>query len=846
MKVALSWLKKYLDLPETVEELSTLLTFAGIEVEAISEIPRLDETVICARVISAEPVPKTDHLKLCAVDIGDREYPEKDENNCIAVICGAPNCHAGMMAVLAMPGSILGELEIKQAKIRGIISNGMLCSERELGISENHAGIIELPEDVAIGSSVNELYALPDTVFELEITPNRSDLLGYLGIARDLCAKLTRDLKEPAIKAFELGSTSLKLGLVNQEPELCPRYTARVFQNVRVGESPLWLKTALIKSGLRPINNIVDITNFVMLETGHPLHAFDYDKLAATNPDQAYPDIVIRKAHPKEEILALDGRTYTLEGDELVIADGQKASALAGVMGSEFSGISAETTKIVLESAAFHPGSIRKTSYRLKLSTDSSYRFERHLAAEYADSVSARATNLIVELAGAELCGELYDSYPARETDKYLGLRPSRFAKLIGFELRDAEITDYLGRLGFSFMQYGNHRPGVISDLSKVYCHHGEEMKQGKTEFTELADCDHSHYYKVPPYRKDVSREADLIEELARLAGYDKVPQKTAPQLIMDRHAYRIRKKVMDWMVSWGCFETLNYSFCDPRQMQDLGYEPEQLPLISLMNPQSTNQSAMRVSLVPQILTNLAYNLNHAQRDVKLFEQSRVYHKTADGHIEPMHLAAVFTGSQEPEHWQNKPEPIDFIWAKGCFEGLLAQLNLEYDIKLSVHPYHIGGEAFSFYAGKTELGSIGRVKPQVLAKWGIDSSILKQDVWMLESNVDAVVEQTRNQSIKFKEISRYPAVIRDLSFLAPLCLRYEEIRTTIIGLNKDLVRDVQLFDEYRSEQIPEGFRSLSLRIVLQDQEKTLTDERALQLMNSVQKTLFEKYEIRMR
>jgi len=846
MKVALSWLKRYLDLPETVEELSALLTFAGIEVEAIDEIPALDDTVFSARVVSAEPVPKTDHLKLCKVDIGDREYAGKDDDNCIAVICGAPNCHSGMMAALALPGSKLGELEIKQAKIRGIVSNGMLCSERELGISENHAGIIELPPDVAIGTSVNELYALPDTVFELEITPNRSDLLGYIGIARDLCAKLTRDLKARAIKPIEPKSADLRLGLANREPELCPRYTARVFQNVRVGESPLWLKTALIKSGLRPINNIVDITNFVMLETGHPLHAFDYDKLAAVNPDQGYPDIVIRKAHPGEEMVALDGRKYALEGDELVIADGQKASALAGVMGSEFSGISAQTTRIVLECAAFDPASIRKTSYKLKLSTDSSYRFERHLAAEYADAVSARATGLILELTQAELCGELLDSYPAKEVDFYLGVRPSRFSKLIGFELSDAEIKAYLGRLGFSFMQYGNHIPGIISDLSQVYCHHGEEMKLGKTEFTELEDCDHSHYYKVPPYRKDVSREADLIEELARLAGYDKVPQKTAPQQIMDRHAYRVRKKTMDWMVNWGCFETLNYSFCDPRQMQDLGYELDQLPLISLVNPQSSNQSAMRVSLVPQLLTNLAYNLNHAERDVKLFEQSRVYHKSAVGHSEPMHLAAVFTGTREPEHWQAKGTPIDFTWVKGCLEGLLTNLGLDFTLKPSVQPYHVSDEAFSYYSGSVSLGSIGRIKPQVLAQWGIDSSILKQDLWLLECDVDALADQSRNRSMKYSEISRYPAVVRDLSFLAPMSVRYEDLRDSIMELDQGLVREVQLFDEYRSKQIPEGFRSLSLHIVLQDQEKTLTDERARQLMNSVQKTLIEKYEIRLR
>lgn len=836
MKIALSWLKKYLDISESVSELSDLLTFAGIEVEGISELAALPETVITARVISAEPVPKTDHLRLCQVDIGDYDFEGKDSDNSIQVICGAPNCHSGMMAVLALPGSVLGSLEIKTAKIRGIISNGMLCSERELGLSENHAGIIELPADTAIGTSVNDLYQLPDTVFELEITPNRSDLLGYQGIARDLGAKLNRAVKEPDLKNVAYVEDGPQLGLHNLEPQLCPRYTARVIQNVKIAQSPLWLKTALIKSGLRPINNIVDITNYVMLETGHPLHAFDYDKLAAKDAAGMHPDIVVRKANPKEEMLALDGRVYSLEGDELVIADGQKPSAIAGVMGSEFSGITIQTTNIVLESAAFHPGSIRKTSYKLKLSSDSSYRFERHLAADYAELISIRATNLILELAGGEACGTLQDSYPNPLPDQYLALRPARFSLLIGHTLTDAEIKTYLSKLSFEFKGFGRYVKGLQGSLEGLIEEAG--MK--------LSDTESAHYYKVPAFRKDVAREADILEELARLSGYDKVPQKTALQQIMDRHAYRIRNKAMDWMVSWGCYETLNYSFSDPRQMQDLGYEPEKLPLISLINPQSSNQSVMRVSLVPQILNNLAYNLNHSERNVKLFEQAKVYHKTQAGHIEPLHLAAVFTGSSAPEHWQAKPEAISLSWVKGCFEGLLSVLQVQFEIKVSERPYHAEGESFTYYTNGVELGSFGRVQPAVLAKWGIDISILKQDVWIIEYMVDAFVEATRKISISYSPLSRFPSVVRDLSFLALQSIRYAELKAAIMELEGDLVREVQLFDEYRSKQIPEGFRSLSLHIVVQDQEKTLTDERVEQVMDSVQKTLTDKYQIRMR
>lgn len=828
MKIALSWLKDYIDLPESVEELSELLTFAGIEVEALTRLEALPQSVIAARVVSAEKVPKTDHLQLCRVDIGSYDYPEKAEDNTIQVICGAPNCHAGMMAVLALPGTKLAEMEIKVAKIRGVVSHGMLCSERELGISENHAGIIELPVATPIGADINEIYELPDAIFELEITPNRSDLLAYKGIARDLAAKLSREMKEPAEPKLPAPTGDLKIGLYNEEPQLCPRYTARVIQGVKIAESPMWLKLKLIKSGLRPINNVVDITNFVMYETGHPLHAFDYQLLASREEGTSHPDIVVRKAFPKEEILALDGKNYILDGDELVIADGKKASAIAGVMGSEYSGITFDTQSIVLESAAFYPGSVRKTSYKHKISTDSSYRFERHLSAEYAAEVSVRATELILQLAGGELAGELIDSYPQPERESYISVRPARFELLIGYALSDNEIKDYLQKLGFVYKGKGEHQKGLVESLPA------------------LNDRAEAHYYKVPAYRKDISREADVLEELARLSGYDKVPQITLPQQIMDRHAYYAKRKAMQHLVAWGAYETLNYSFSDPRQMQKLGFDPKTLPFMKLINPQSQVHSVMRVSLVPQLLDNLAYNLNHGARDIRLFEQGKVYLKTAEGHEEPTKLAAIFTGSQSATHWQSKPQAIDFYWLKGCFEALLAEYGISAEIKSFQSPYLVESESFAYYSGTGCIGTLGRIKPAVLAKWDIDSSSLKQEVWLLEAETDLLAELSRKRELKYQALSRFPAVSRDLSFLAPENISFKELKDAILALDSNLIQEVELFDEYRSKQIAEGFRSLSLHFVLQDQEKTLTDEAVEHLMVLVQKTLIEKYEIKMR
>lgn len=846
MKIAISWLSHYLEMDKLHLQLSDLLTFAGIEVEGIQELPAFDNLVFAAKVISAKKVPKTDHLQLCRVDIGDNPYPEKDENNCIQVICGAPNCKTGMMAVLALPGAELKDIKIEKAKIRGIHSHGMLCSERELGLSDHHAGIIALPADTAIGSLADILYELPDCIFELEITPNRSDLLGYIGIARDLSAKLLRPVIKPTQPKLKIGKAELKLGLQNLQPELCPRYTARVIKGVQIKESPLWLKTALLKSGLRPINNIVDITNFVMLESGHPLHAFDYDKLAAQDEAQGYPDIVIRKAFNNEEFMALDGKKYRLDGDELVIADGKKASALAGVMGSEHSAISAQTVNIVLECAAFHPGSIRRTSYKHKLSTDSSYRFERHLPAKNATETSDRATQLILELAGGTICGELLDSYPIHDEEIILGVRPRRFESLIGYTLPKDKIREILENLGFAFIQYGDFKPGPIANMGDIRSLQSPSMQAIDSEFSELQDYNFTHYYQIPAFRKDITREADILEELARLAGYDKVPQKTVLGTVMDRHAYKIQNQAADWIVSFGAYETLNYSFADPAQMQLLGYPDKDISYIHLLNPQSSNQSVMRVSLLPQLLGNLAYNLNHAERDVKLFELGKVYLKNESTHHEPKHLAAIFTGKANADHWQQKAAQIDYYWVKGCFEGLLTRLGLSYQVAACKLPYLIPRESFTYYHEKLLLGSFGRIKPAVLQAWNIDANSLGQDVWTLDFELENLITLSRNATITYQEIPKFPAVVRDLSFLISDQYSYTQLQSEIMTLDTAIIKEVKVFDEYRSKQIPQGFRSLSLHISIQDQEKTLTDERIDKLMALVQNTLIEKFEITMR
>ncbi len=840
MIISCNWLGKYIELPEDTRQLIRTLTFSGIEVEAVKPLEALPPTVVSARILSAEKIAGSDHLQVCSVDYGAAEP--------VQVVCGAPNCRSGQIGILATVGTQLKDLAIGKAKLRGVESFGMLCSEKELGISDNHAGIIELPTDTPIGVSVNGLYGLPDTILELEITPNRPDLLGYIGIARDLSASLGKPLTLPEIKPVKgIVGSGMDLRLILEEPQQCPRYTARLLTGVTVKESPLWLKVALIKTGLRPINNIVDVTNYVLMEQGHPLHAFDYGKLLP-QPEGEHPAIIVRKARQGEEFLALDNKLYTLDEADLVIADGQRASALAGVMGGLDTAISDATTSIVLEAATFAPGTIRATSYKHKLSSDSSYRFERHLCAETPPTASDRAVELLLEVAGGQVAGELYDAWPNPDQPLYLGLRPCRFEQLISFKLEEEQIKAYLESLGCRFYQYGDWIPGPITDPTSIHCYHKEQEEAGVTEFAEI-DCAHALYFRIPPYRVDLIREIDLIEELARLAGFDSVPRKKDIPIVMDRHAHRLSRKIQDFMVHNGFCEVLNYSFCDPAQLAAMGFDAKELErsLINLVNPQSSNQAAMRISLVPQLLANLSYNLNRGERNLRLMEQAKVYLKDGDTCREPLRLTALLTGKSGSDHWRNKPANLDIYHVKGIVEGLLGLLQPgQISTGPYAMPYLVGTDNLAWHSGETLIGGIGRINPQAAEVAGIDLNVLKQDLWLIDLDLDAMISLTRDRQPEFSPLPRFPGVVRDMSFLIEQTASWAEIETAIRKVDKQLIQSVSIFDEYRGKQVPAGFRSLSLHLAIQDSEKTLTDERVDQLIASVLKMLQERWQISLR
>ncbi len=829
MKVPVSWLNEYLKVRHEVRELAQIMTFAGIEVEDIVRLPELPPGVIAVKIIECRLMDDSDYLQICQCDTG---------SEILQAICGAPNCRAGIISAFALPGTNLGDTQIKETHIRGFVSSGMLCSEKELGISDEHRGIIELPLDTRLGINLNELLNLPDTVLELEITPNRPDLLGIIGIIKDLSAVTGEEIKiRGDIPIGDIESTTEKihnyLKLTNRETELCPRYTARVFRNVRVAESPFWLKQHLIRAGLRPINNVVDITNYVMLEYGHPLHAFDYDKLEGISDN---PEIIIRKAMTGEEFPALDGNKYLLTEDDLVIADGKKAIAIAGVIGGENSHITEQTANVVLEAANFNYKSIRRTSTNLKISTDSSYRFERHLTDETAETASCRAAELIVELCGADLCEGVLDDWSSPQPNRVIPLRPSRFREVIGLELPESRIIQYLQRLGLKQVGY--------SEWKKTQDIQPNQLNQSKIHDTEVP------YIEIPHKRIDLEREIDLIEEVIRLHGYANIPQREVSSMIMDRYVFSSRRRITDYFAANGFQEVVNLSFFEPEALTKLSLteSDERFYYSALRNPQSSNQAAMRTSLLPQLLQNAAMNLNNGEDELRLFEINKVFlENNSLPKAESYRLTALVMGRNAPLHWKYKPQQIDFFWIKGIVEGLMQLLGLQ-DIMQGndFSPCFVNTESQSISSEGTKLAEFGMLKPEIAAAFELDVVELKQNIWIIDLDVAQIINLSRNTAHQYKPFSRYPSVKRDLSFLINQDISFSDIKEVLSNLTIPDIQSFNVADEYRGRQIPDGFRSVCLRIVFNRKEKTLTDNEVDALFEKVVNALKLNYTIEVR
>ena len=763
MRISNNWLKQYIDINLNSKELEEKLTFSGIEVESIEKIGEELKQIIIGKIVEKKYHPKADKLSICQVD---------DGTNIKQVICGAPNCAKNQKIAFAPVGSKLGDFKIKKVKLREEESYGMICSEQELGISDNHDGIMILPEDAPIGKDLASYLNLEDTSFELEITPNRPDLLGIIGVARDLSALLKLTLNLPKI-SLKSGKKKIEeaLALENEAPELCSRYVARMIEGVTICESPERLKKRLLAVGLRPINNVVDITNFVMMEYGHPLHAFDYQNLDGKK-------IIVRRAKKDEKIPALDEETYTLYESDLVIADASKPIAIAGIIGGVNSHITSQTTNIVLEAANFNYANIRRTSKKLKIATDSSYRFERDLSDETAEIVSKRAAQLILEIAGGTLLQSTLDSYPNPQQTDVVTLRPSRVRRLLTIKENDTTLIDYL---------------------------EGLELTLQKQEKDKL-------YFEIPFFRKDLTREIDLIEEIIRLHGYNNIETFHKSQNIMNKRSFYARRKLQDILVSYGFSEVINWSFADPKDLDSLNISEsdECRNVIKIKNPLGNDFAIMRSTLLPGIFKNTLLNIYHGQKELKLFEMNKVFFRKDEKlATEKYNLTGLLTGNLNPVFWKEQPKEINFYDVKGIVEELLTSLDLEdIDYTTSKENYFQPGSGADIFFRENCVGHFGKLDPKIAQTFG-----LEQTIFIFELSIDDIFSLQEKLYPTYKSIAKFPPVLRDLSFIISKEFMLKDIKNTIFKTNPKIIKNVVLFDEFISDKIKEGYRSLTFSFV---------------------------------
>lgn len=798
MKISYNWLKQYLDIDYSVEELEQKLTFAGIEVEEVQTIGDELKDIIISEIVDKQKHPQSEKLSICQVNNG---------KEVLQIVCGAPNCAIGQKVALAPIGANIGDFKIKKAKLRGELSFGMLCSEHELGISANHDGIMVVDNAATLGTDMATYLNVSDTVYDVEITPNRPDLLGMIGVARDLSALLSKTITLPVVSTIESDiKIANNLKLVNKVPEKCTRYTAKVIKNVSIGESPDWLKQRLISIGLRPINNIVDITNFVMMEFGHPLHAFDYDKLSGKT-------IIIRNAQKDEKFSALDNNDYKLINSDLVVADAEKPVALAGIIGSTNSHITENTTNIVLEAANFKYSSVRKTAGRLNIVTDSGYRFERNLSDSTTEIVSNRATQLIMELAGGQVLNGTLESYPNPSEKLVVALRPERVQKILGIEIPHKKIIDYLTALGLDY----------LNDIS-------DDMTMN---------------FVVPAYRRDLSREIDLIEEIIRLNGYNNVPTKMKIQTIMDKDGIFTRRKVKNVLVNNGFSEILNWSFGDPKDFDllQLNEDDPRRDSVTLKNPLGTSFSIMRSILLPSLMKNANYNINHGNRNIKTFELAKTFRKGNDKlAIEEYNVCGIMSGNINSIHWKEKPKEITFFEIKGVVEEILSSLCLTKVIfKNSIENfYQKGMRADIFFKGK-KIGSVGKIDMLIAEKYDISL-----DLYAFDLNLGLIKCLQKKVAVVFKDIPKFPPALRDLSFTISKDIDVASIINQIKNTNSNIIKDVILFDVFEGGKIETGYHSLSFNLILGSDKKTLTDDFINKIINKIIKVLEFKFDIKMR
>ena len=803
MLISLNWLKDYINLDENIDikELENALTMIGQEVENIELQGENLKNILTSKILELKMHPDSDHLTVCQVDNGSFVSQ---------VVCGASNHKEGDIVAMAQVGAKLSEdFVIKKGKIRGIESNGMLCSETELGVGNDNSGIIIFPKDTKLGIPLNEYYNLNDIIFELEITPNRPDCLSHIGIARELSAYYNTELKMPKINNHKVSEELID---INIKDNLSKRYMARVIKNVKVGPSPKWLVTRLASMGIRSINNLVDISNFIMIETNQPNHIFDFDKLKSNK-------IIVDKARNDEKFTTLDSKERILSNDDIVIRNGEEVIALAGVMGGENTEVSENTNNILIELAHFDNISVRRTSRRHSLISESSYRFERAVDTENFDYVMNRLTDLIVEIAGGEVC-DINDVYPVKKEKNICQLSLDRMNRFIGKVIPKEKVIEIFNKLEIKVVDKGN-----------------------TLELT------------APSFRGDLINQFDYFEEVIRMYGFDNIENKMPKITLSENRLNDTTKYTTDIKVlvsNLGLREVINYSFIPANSFEKLNMNIDSENIITLKNPIVEEFSVLRPTLMYSLLKNVKDNLNRGQEDIRFFEVSKRFVLSDDKIEKSVYinekrvseretLGIVLSGSFTKNLWAPKPESYDFFDMKGIVEAMFDKLNFKsYQLRRSVNSSYHPGRSVDLFVGKELIGTFGEIHPDVLENMEID----RNRVIYAEIYLDLLLKYI-NKGVKYKGLSKYQSVPRDIAVVVKEEVLVGDMIKSIQKVDK-LIEKVELFDIYRGIGVKPGFKSVAVSIVMRDDNKTLEEKDINSVMDKIVGKLKKEFDAELR
>lgn len=787
MRVSLEWLREYVDFALDADGLAELLSMSGTAVDRIIRTGGGVSGVVVAKVVEVRSHPNADNLKVAIVDDGSAVRE---------VVCGAPNLRSGMTSALAVPGARLPAVsgkELRRATIRGVESDGMLVSAVELGIGEDASGIMELEDAARVGLDLNELLPLQDVVLDLEITPNRPDCMSMVGVAREVAALTGGELRVPAVELDETGGPIEDLvTVIIEDPRGCPRYTARAVVGVKVAPSPQWMQRRLLASGLRPINNLVDVTNYVLMEVGQPLHAFDLELLVEKT-------IVVRSARRGETILTLDGIERQIDDQTLVIADIETPVAMAGVMGGEDSEVTDYTRNVLIESAHFDPTSIYLTSKRLGIRTEASSRFERGTDPEGTVYAARRAAGLIAGMAGGKVAAGEFDAHPVPVTPVKIDLRASRVNRLIGIEISPEEIADILNRL------------------------------EARTEPAEVMSV------AVPTFRPDLEREIDLIEEIARVHGYALIPESLPSGGGINaglQREQRLQAKAVDALAAQGMLEVMTYSFmrlADIDLLRITG-DDNMRRSVRLVNPLAETGEVMRTTLLPGLVRAASGNINRGNRDLALFELGRVFHARGPAELpeEVECIGLLLCGLNRDEEWAERSRVFDFFDLKGIVENLCGALGaIAVSFAPMENPYLAPGRAARLLAGGEDVGVLGELHPDVIVGFGIEG-----EFFVAELLADVLFRHCA-EAPRYRPVGRFPNVKVDIALVVDEGLEARLVEDEIMRNGGEHLRSVRLFDVYRGKQVPSGRKSLAFALEFESEERTLTDEEAHRVVGAI-------------